>query len=321
MAVKEKLGKVLIVAGSPDAMMTYQSQLSGYTTETALTSEATVDLLDDLEPDVIIIDEKLSGGTSGSELVQWIRTDQAAPHYYSILLVVQGKNRDLNEIMKQSGADSVCTFDNTKNDLATRVNLLLKFKKVNDKANSLAIKLSHTKETIRDLEDQDSITRLYNLSYINDRLEKEFRHAERFKVALSFMIIAIEGFPHITHSKGPNFAIKVLQQVSNDLIHLTRADDILGRSWGGDFYLILPETKKEGVEFLQTRINDYLSEQSYGLEGEKIKVEFNFGLSSFAGEEASTPVYGAREMLLAAEKDLASNIQQKSARRMIKVAT
>ena len=213
MAPKEKLGKILIVAGSADAMMTYQSQLSAYTTDTALNAEAATDLLDDLEPDIIIIDEKLPG-LSGVELTQWIRTDQAAPHYYSILIVAQGKNRDLAELMKQSGADHACHYEQTRTDLLSRIDLLMKLKKSNDRASTLAIKLSHTKETVRDLEDQDSITRLYNLSYINTRLEKEFRHSERFQVALSFMIVSIESFHNLTHSKGPAYAIKVLDRKS-----------------------------------------------------------------------------------------------------------
>lgn len=317
MATKEKLGKVLIVAGSADAMMNYQMQLSAYTTETALNAEAATDLLDDLEPDIIIIDEKLPS-VSGIDLTQWIRTDQAAPHYYSILIVAQGKHRDLNDLMKQSGADAACLYEHTRQDLASRVDTLMKLKKAHDKANSLAIKLSHTKETIRDLEDQDSITRLYNLSYINTRLEKEFRHSERFQVALSFMIVSIESFHNLTHSKGPTFAIKVLQQLGNDLIHLTRADDIVGRSWGGDFYIILPETKTEGAENLKIRMISHIQDQSYGLDGDKMKLEFNFGISTFAGETKAS--FGVREILLEAEDALKSNILLKASHKMIKVA-
>ncbi len=317
MATKEKLGKVLIVAGSADAMMNYQMQLSAYTTETALNAEAATDLLDDLEPDVIIIDEKLPS-VSGIDLTQWIRTDQAAPHYYSILIVAHGKSRDLTDLMKQSGADSACLYEHTKADLLTRVDLLMKLKRSNDKANALSIKLSHTKETIRDLEDQDSITRLYNLSYINTRLEKEFRHSERFQVALSFMIVSIESFHNLTHSKGPAFAIKVLQQLGNDLIHMTRADDIVGRSWSGDFYIILPETKLEGAENLKIRMLSQIQDKTYGLDNDMIKLEFNFGISTFVGEAKAN--YGVREILLEAEDALKANIILKASHKMIKIA-
>ncbi len=317
MATKEKLGKILIVAGSSDAMMNYQTQLAAYTTETALNAEAATDLLDDLEPDIIIIDERLPG-LSGIDLTQWIRTDQAAPHYYSILIVAHGKSRDLNELMKQSGADHACLYEHTRLDLASRVDLLMKLKKSNDRSTALAIKLSHTKETVRDLEDQDSVTRLYNLSYINARLEKEFRHSERFQVALSFMIVSIESFHNLTHSKGPAFAIKVLQQLGNDLIHLTRADDIVGRSWGGDFYIILPETKTEGAENLKARVSAHIQEQFYGLDSEQMKLEFNFGIATFLGDNKSNR--GVRDILLEAEDNLTSGILHKASHKMIKIA-
>lgn len=314
---KEKLGKVLIVAGSADAMMSYQMQLSAYVTETALNSEAATDLLDDLEPDVIIIDEKLPG-TTGIELAQWIRSDQAAPHYYSILLVAQSRHRDLNELMKSSGADSASTYDHAKQDLAVRVDLLMKLKKVHDKANALTIKLSHTKETIRDLEDQDSITRLYNLAYVTTRLEKEIRHAERFQAALSLMIVSIESFQTLAQQKGSNFTIKLLQQIGNDLIHITRADDIVGRSWAGEFYLILPETKNEGAENLQKRILAAIAEKVYGLEGETRTLDFNFGITTLAGSPSSN--ISVRDMMRKAEESLNANILQKASQKMIKVA-
>jgi diguanylate cyclase (GGDEF)-like protein len=317
MAIKEKLGKVLIVAGSADAMMNYQMQLSAYTTETALNSEAATDLLDDLEPDVIIIDEKLPG-TTGSELALWIRTDQAAPHYYSILIVAQGRNKDLAELMKASGADSACLYEHSKSDLASRVDLLMKLKRAQDKSNALTIKLSHSKETIRDLEDQDSITRLYNLSYVSTRLEKEIRHAERFGTALSFMIVSVESFHAIAQSKGPSFMVKVLQQIGNDLIHLTRADDIVGRSWAGDFYLILPETKAEGADNLQRRILASIGSKSFGIDNEGIELQFNFGICSLlAGPTGEVSV---RDVIRQAEEALNANIVSKVSQRLIKVA-
>lgn len=317
MANKDKLGKVLIVAGSADSMMTYQMQLSAYTTDTALNSEAATDLLDDLEPDVIIIDEKLPG-TTGAELAQWIRTDQAAPHYYSILIVCQGKSRDFSELLDKSGADSACLYEQSKHDLAMRVDLLMKLKRSHDKANALSIKLNQSKETIRDLEDQDSITRLYNLPYITARLEKEIRHAERFHASLSFMIVSIEGFHSLVQSKGSLFMIKVLQQIGNDLIQITRADDIVGRSWSGDFYLILPETKPEGSDNLQQRIIAATSEKTYGIEAEVIKLELGFGTTSINSDAHANN--SARQIIGQAEDNLKHTTLQKAAQKAIKIA-
>ncbi|RZJ37456.1 MAG: diguanylate cyclase, partial [Chryseobacterium sp.] len=64
-----------------------------------------------------------------------------------------------------------------------------------------------------DLEDQDSLTRLYNLSYVTSRLEKEIRHSERFHSALSFLIVSVESFQMIAQTKGATFMVKALQQL------------------------------------------------------------------------------------------------------------
>lgn len=311
MAIKDKVGKVLIVAGSAETLMLYQAQLSGCKTETALTAETAMDRIDDFEPDVVIIDEKLPN-VSGVELSQWIRSDQAAPHYYGILMVSAGKSKNLHELIQQSGADTACSPDNLKHDLATRVALLLKFKQVSDKANHLVTKLNQSKETIRELEDQDSITRLYNLPYMNSRLEKEFRHAERFATPLSLIIMSIDNFKEVSHIKGPSFCIKLLQQLGNDLIHLTRADDVVGRTWGGEFILILPETKEDGADNLINRIVQYIKEHLYGTDHDRIAVELSFGTTTFKPEEGR--MQSIQEMLLDAEDSLSRQLMQKSER-------
>jgi diguanylate cyclase (GGDEF)-like protein len=311
MSSKDKMGKVLIVAGSAESLMLYQAQLAQYRTETALTAETAMDSIDDFEPDVVVIDEKLPS-ISGVELAQWIRSDQAAPHYYGILIVAASRSRNLAELVQQSGADTACTPENLKNDLAARVALLIKFKMLSDKANSLLNKLNQSKETIRELEDQDSITRLYNLPYMNARLEKEFRHAERFGTPMTLMIMAIENFKEVGHIKGPTFCIKMLQQLGNDLIHLTRADDVVGRSWGGEFLMILPETREDGAENLKTRIIHYVSEHLYGLEHDRIAVELSFGRSTYQASEGK--MQSIQEMLLAAEDDLARQMQSRGDR-------
>jgi diguanylate cyclase (GGDEF)-like protein len=309
MANKDKMGKVLIVAGSAESLMQYQAQLTQYRTETALTAETAMDTIDDFEPDVVIIDEKLPS-ISGIELAQWIRSDQAAPHYYGILIVASSRSKNLADLVQQSGADTACSVESLKTDLAARVALLIKFKLLSDKANSLLNKLNQSKETIRELEDQDSITRLYNLPYMNSRLDKEFRHAERFGAPLTLMLMSIDNFKEVSHIKGPSFCIKMIQQLGNDLIHLTRADDVVGRSWGGEFMLILPETRDEGALNLKNRINHYVSEHLYGLEHDRIAVELSFGISTYQVEEGR--LQSIQEMLLAADDDLTRQLQAKN---------
>jgi diguanylate cyclase (GGDEF)-like protein len=293
--------------------MDYQAQLGSFHTETALTATSAMDRLDDFEPDVIVIDEVLPT-TSGPELSQWIRKDQAAPHYYAILLLTAQKGAEWRELQDISGADQICGQELARSHLAASVELLLRFQKLQNKTTALLQKLQMSKETIRDLEDQDSITRLYNLPYINSRLEKELRHAERFGTSLSVMIMAIDGFKEMSYTHGPNFCIRLLQQLGNDLIHLTRSDDVLGRSWGGEYLMILPETETEGAMILQSRILHHMNHQTYGLDPHRITVRVSFGLCTRS--KATEQQYTIQDLLLAAEDDLHLQ-QQKNLSRKI----
>jgi diguanylate cyclase (GGDEF)-like protein len=124
--------------------------------------------------------------------------------------------------------------------------------------------------------------------------------------------MVIDNFKEVSHIKGPTFCIKMIQQLGNDLIHLTRADDVVGRSWGGEFILILPETKDEGAQNLKARISHYVSEHLYGLEHDRIAVELSFGTSTYQTEEGKLQTI--QEMLLSAEDDLTRQLQSKSER-------
>ncbi|SMF40914.1 GGDEF domain-containing protein [Pseudobacteriovorax antillogorgiicola] len=299
---KDALGKALIVANSAENLMCYNQILRRtFKTKNSPTFDSTLDLLDDFEPDVIIIDEIIFK-SSALEISQAIRSDTVAKHYQGIVIIAEPKTPDLENLKRESGADYVIRQSHV-NDILEMIALsALRVKDLENTSQALITKLAMTKEMVKELEGQDSITRLYNLPYINLLLEKEFVRTIRFNAPLSAVIISIDQFIQISHTEGPKVCIKIIQQLGEVLKNEFRDDDKLGRSWGGEFVGILPETDHEGAMILARRIKNMVAERQYGPEENKRTITISQGIGSF---NPMRPVISdIHDLLLEAESNL-----------------
>lgn len=275
---KVEQGKALIVANSAENLMAYNQALGAkFSLKNSPTFDSTLDLIDDFEPDIVIIDENIKN-SSAIEISEAVRTDSPSHGYIGIVVIADEKSKDIANLRMKCGADFVIR----RQDIETYLSLIAveakRIKEITNRNNGLIKKLGDTKDSMRELEDQDSIARVYNLPYINALLEKEFERTQRFDAPLCVIIVSIEDFIKISHTKGPKFCIKVIQQLGNILKKEFREDDILGRSWGGEFIGILPDTDIEGATTLAKRIKAEVSEQKFGPENEKTKITLAQGI-------------------------------------------
>ena len=91
-------------------------------------------------------------------------------------------------------------------------------------------------------------------STLNFVLEKEFQRTVRFNVPLSILIVSIDQFIQYSHTEGPKSCIRIIQQLAKLLDKEMRAEDYLGRSWGGEFISHTAKTSSEGALILAKRI-------------------------------------------------------------------
>ena len=122
-------------------------------------------------------------------------------------------------------------------------------------------KLIHSAVRMRDLTREvemlksngtkDSKSGLYNEPYFLERVNAEYKRAERYVYPLSLVILNIK-----TQMKSgmDTLSRSVSLQVSGYLKQLIRDNDILVQDHAGDYYLLLPDTPKKGTEILVMRI-------------------------------------------------------------------
>ncbi len=297
-----KLGRCLIIANSAENLMTYHQLLTKqYITQTSSTLDSTFDLIDDFDPEVIVIDEKIID-SSAIEIANGIRNDNVAHHYFSIIVIASEDCKDISQLQELTRADFILNSSQVQQTLEKYCLVSLRIKRLEDAVRGLKSKLAVTQGVVRELESQDSITRLYNLPYMNILLEAEFQRSNRFDIPLTILLISIDEFIGISHLEGPKTCIKIIQQLGSDLKGLLRTGDLLGRSWGGEFICILPETNETGALVLAKRVKDCVTDKYYGPDYQRRKITISQGLGYFHPRKSN--LSNIQELLIDAEQNL-----------------
>lgn len=117
-----------------------------------------------------------------------------------------------------------------------------------------AIEYAHTKR----LANTDGLTGLYNYRSFQERLEQEVERANRYRRALSLIMIDIDYFKRYNDTYGHPQGDSILVEVALALRQLSRTSDIVARYGGEEFAMILPETDLANAEALGQRLREYV---------------------------------------------------------------
>lgn len=88
----------------------------------------------------------------------------------------------------------------------------------------------------------DRLTKIYNHTYFEGRLEQEVARSERYKYPVSFLMIDIDHFKRINDTYGHQQGDSLLKEVAQAIKLNIRIVDLCARYGGEEFAVILPET-------------------------------------------------------------------------------
>lgn len=100
----------------------------------------------------------------------------------------------------------------------------------------------------------DELTGLHNRFYLNERLHQSFRHAVRYRMPLSLMVLDVDNFKSINDQHGHGAGDAYLASFAKLLTDSCRDTDTICRYGGEEFVIMLPETSLEQAEQLATRL-------------------------------------------------------------------
>ncbi|RUM46349.1 MAG: hypothetical protein DSY47_08325 [Hydrogenothermus sp.] len=121
-------------------------------------------------------------------------------------------------------------------------------------ANTIIQETLENLQKLAKLANFDTLTMVYNRRKILQILNDELDRAKRYKRPLSILMIDVDNFKKLNDNFGHQFGDKVLQDFAILLKNIVRKTDVIGRTGGEEFLVILPETDLEGAKYVAEKI-------------------------------------------------------------------
>lgn len=284
--------KVLIVDDSKSQALFCDKTLTkaGMDTHVLTDPMKILSALDEFQPEIIVMDMYMPGCT-GTEIAGVIR--QQAQYIGVPILFLSGEE-DVNiqlDAMSQGGDDFL-----TKPINPTHLSMT-----VSNRARRARV--------LNNLIARDSLTGLFNHTYILDKLKQACRQAKDKSQPLSFAMVDIDFFKKINDNYGHPVGDKVILALSLFLKQRLRSTDSIGRYGGEEFAVILPNTDAEAALNVMNNIRQSFNQLEHSADDSDFNVSFSCGVCSFNGNNADFIIEHADQALYEAKKQGRNNVQ------------
>ncbi|HEC78167.1 MAG TPA: sensor domain-containing diguanylate cyclase [candidate division WOR-3 bacterium] len=127
----------------------------------------------------------------------------------------------------------------------------------------------------------DPLTRLFNIGYFRDKLDKELNRAKRFQHNLAVSIIDLDNFKTYNDTYGHQAGDHLLIQLSHIFKKHFDEMDTLARYGGDEFIVMCPEINKQELARIIGNLLHDLEMYDFTRGEKKVKVTFSAGVSSY----------------------------------------
>jgi diguanylate cyclase (GGDEF)-like protein/PAS domain S-box-containing protein len=114
---------------------------------------------------------------------------------------------------------------------------------------------------------RDSLTGLYNRSYLHEVLDREVARSQRYGTVISVLMLDLDQFKNVNDEHGHPAGDAVLRTVAALLGPLLRDGDVLARFGGDEFCAVLPTTEEQAAVVVGERLRHAIAERSFGPAG------------------------------------------------------
>ena len=140
------------------------------------------------------------------------------------------------------------------------------------------------------LANTDDQTGLFNHRYFYQRLEEEFKRADRYRSDLSLILLDIDHFKQVNDTYGHQQGDAVLRELAAVLHRTIRETDQLARYGGEEFAVLLPETNLAGAYQQAERLRRQVKAHYFeALSGKPLTISCGVACLPFSSEEFAAP--------------------------------
>jgi diguanylate cyclase (GGDEF)-like protein len=143
----------------------------------------------------------------------------------------------------------------------------------------------HYHEEIYRLMTIDGLTDIYNRRYFDGAIEREFNRAVRYARPLSLVLFDIDHFKRVNDTYGHLVGDGLLRQISSAVKPRLRRDDILARTGGEEFGILLPEVGIDGARTTAEKVRRIVEATSVKIDAEQsIACTVSLGVETVGGD-------------------------------------
>jgi diguanylate cyclase (GGDEF)-like protein len=268
--------------------------------------------------------------TSNMDLPTILR-ELAPLHHLPVVVLAEAPTEEQRVGFLDGGAGDVVCAATPPAEFVARIAAQLRVKELHEqlvawrlaledslrRESRLLTRLRRDRAELRALCTTDPLTRAQNARSFQDILEHEFRVAARYDQPLSLLVLDVDHFKLVNDTFGHPTGDYVLKELTVILQQSVRDSDVVARTGGEEFCILLPQAgPKQAARFAQ-RIRKEVQSRRFATYGRQIQITVSIGWASYPADGEVTDkerlVYFADQTLLVAKetgRNRALGIQQ-----------
>ncbi len=213
------------------------------------------------DPDVILLDMYMPN-IDGFEIASIIRQNH---NFSTIPIVIMSSETDINKQfrMRSIGADD----------------FILKPFKPRHLIDTIMSRIQRSKQT-KHLIYTDGLTGLLLFNKIKDQITNLLESCVRYSLDFSIALIDLDFFKQINDEYGHLTGDQVLRNFSEFLLSRVRKSDIVTRSGGEEFTIILPYTNADNTMRTLNTLREEYSQRLQHIQNKEFRVSFSAGVAN-----------------------------------------
>ena len=219
-----------------------------------------------------------------------------------------------------SGADDVICTSTSSDETAARIRAMLRVKDLHDqlaasrsalqealrRERKLLAKLRRDNAYLQTLVTTDPLTHVQNRRSFQDILDHQFKIARRYDQPLSLLTLDVDHFKVVNDAHGHPSGDYVLKELAVILTRSVRESDVVARTGGEEFCVLLPKADRRQAGHFAERIRKEIYKRQFIVFGQTIHVTASLGSATYPQDaEITEPdmlVYFADQALLTAKE-------------------
>jgi diguanylate cyclase (GGDEF)-like protein len=143
--------------------------------------------------------------------------------------------------------------------------------------------LIESQQHLSHLATQDPLTRLLNRRGLESALQVTLAQSARQQLETSAILLGIDRLREINGNFGQETGDQVIRQVAQFLQRTCRSSDVIARTGGDEYLMILPDTALQNARGLAERLRSGIADQPLLVNRQSLSITISLGVASVQG--------------------------------------